>query len=82
MPWNQALDLVLKTNQLEANREGNVMRISSVKRLKEEREAMRLNDNIEQRDGQIAGLKSDIISLQTGQTDTDAARRRAVQPAG
>jgi murein DD-endopeptidase MepM/ murein hydrolase activator NlpD len=44
-----------------------------------EREAMRLNDNIEQRDGQIAGLKSDIISLQTGQTDTDAARRRAVQ---
>ena len=44
-----------------------------------EREAMRLNDNIEQRDGQIAGLKNDIISLQTGQTDTDAARRRAVQ---
>ncbi len=44
-----------------------------------EREAMRLNDNIEQRDGRIAGLKGEIISLQTGQTDTDVARRRAVQ---
>ena len=44
-----------------------------------EREAMRLNDNLEQRDGRIAGLKGEIISLQTGQTDTDVARRRAVQ---
>ena len=44
-----------------------------------ERETVRLNTTIEGRDETIALLKSDVIALQTGQTDTDAARRRAVQ---
>ena len=44
-----------------------------------EREAARLNSTIEGRDETIALLKGDVIALQTGQTDTDAARRRAVQ---
>src|SRR5262249_29474083 len=38
VPWDQALDLVLHANRLEAVREGNVVRISTVGRLKEERE--------------------------------------------
>jgi type IV pilus secretin PilQ/predicted competence protein len=41
VPWQQAFDLILRTNRLEATEEGNVVRISSVKRLTEEREAMR-----------------------------------------
>jgi type IV pilus assembly protein PilQ len=41
VPWQQAFDLVLRTNRLEATREGNVVRISSFKRLTEEREALR-----------------------------------------
>jgi len=41
VPWQQAFDLILRTNRLEATREGNVVRISSVKRLTEEREALR-----------------------------------------
>jgi type IV pilus assembly protein PilQ len=41
VPWDQALDLVMRSNRLEMNREGNVVRISSVSRLKEEREALR-----------------------------------------
>lgn len=41
VPWDQALDLVLRTNRLEATQEGNVMRISTIGRLKEEREALR-----------------------------------------
>lgn len=44
-----------------------------------ERETLRLNNAIEGRDDTIALLKKDVIALQTGQTDTDAARRRAVQ---
>jgi type IV pilus assembly protein PilQ len=41
IPWDQALDLVLHSNRLEMQREGNVIRISTVARLKEEREALR-----------------------------------------
>jgi len=41
VPWDQALDLVLRTNRLEAAYEGNVVRVSTVERLKEEREALR-----------------------------------------
>jgi type IV pilus secretin PilQ/predicted competence protein len=40
VPWDQALDLVLRTNRLEATQEGNVVRISTINRLKEEREAL------------------------------------------
>jgi type IV pilus assembly protein PilQ len=41
VPWDQALDLVLHTNRLEKTQEGNVVRISTVSRLKDEREALR-----------------------------------------
>ena len=41
VPWDQALDLVLRTNRLEKSDEGNITRISTVNRLKEEREALR-----------------------------------------
>lgn len=41
VPWDQAFDLILRTNRLEATREGNVVRISSVERLTEEREQLR-----------------------------------------
>jgi type IV pilus assembly protein PilQ len=41
VPWDQALDLVLRSNRLEKTHEGNVVRISTVARLKEEREALR-----------------------------------------
>ena len=38
VPWDQALDIVLQVQNLESVREGNVVRISTVKRLREERE--------------------------------------------
>jgi type IV pilus assembly protein PilQ len=47
VPWDQALDLVLHSNRLEATREGNVVRISTVNRLKEEREALRAAEEAE-----------------------------------
>jgi len=41
VPWQQAFDLILRTNRLQAAQDGNVVRISSLKRLTEEREAIR-----------------------------------------
>ncbi len=38
VPWDQALDIVLQVQSLESEREGNVVRISTIKRLREERE--------------------------------------------
>ncbi|TMA53304.1 MAG: type IV pilus secretin PilQ [Deltaproteobacteria bacterium] len=47
VPWDQALDLVLRSNRLEMTRQGNVVRISTVARLKEEREALRAAEDAE-----------------------------------
>jgi len=47
VPWDQALDLVLRSNRLEMMRQGNVVRISTVARLKEEREALRAAEDAE-----------------------------------
>ncbi len=47
VPWDQALDLVLRSNRLEKTHEGNVVRISTVARLKEEREALRAAEDAE-----------------------------------
>jgi type IV pilus assembly protein PilQ len=40
IPWDQALDIVLQTQNLESVEEGNVVRISTVRRLREEREEL------------------------------------------
>jgi type IV pilus assembly protein PilQ len=47
VPWDQVLDLVLRSNQLEQSRDGNVVRISTVTRLREEREALRAAQDAE-----------------------------------
>jgi len=40
VPWDQAFDLILRTNRLSSIREGNVVRISSVERITQEREQL------------------------------------------
>jgi len=40
VPWDQALDIILQVLGLESSQEGNVIRISTVKRLREEREEL------------------------------------------
>jgi type IV pilus secretin PilQ/predicted competence protein len=47
VPWDQALDLVLRANRLEKTHEGNVIRISTVNRLREERESLRAAQDAE-----------------------------------
>lgn len=41
VPWDLALDVVLKSNRLKMVREGNVVRISTVERVREEQEELR-----------------------------------------
>jgi type IV pilus secretin PilQ/predicted competence protein len=41
VPWDQALDIVMQSLSLESVQEGNVVRISTVKRLREEREELK-----------------------------------------
>ena len=48
VPWDQALDVVLEANRLKMIREGNVIRISTVERVREEQEALRAQQNAEQ----------------------------------
>ncbi len=40
VPWEQALDMVLKANKLSYEREGNVIRVTTIARLNEEKEAL------------------------------------------
>jgi type IV pilus secretin PilQ/predicted competence protein len=41
VPWDQALDVILKTNGLDKVQEGNVIRIAPVDKLRQEREALK-----------------------------------------
>lgn len=41
VPWDQALDVILKTNGLDKVQEGNVVRIAGVEKLKAERSALK-----------------------------------------
>jgi len=41
VPWDQALDVILKTNGLDQVTEGNVIRIAPLDKLRQEREALR-----------------------------------------
>jgi type IV pilus assembly protein PilQ len=47
VPWDQAFDLILRTNRLEKTQEGNVVRVSSVKRLTEERDSQKAANDSE-----------------------------------
>jgi len=41
VPWDQALDVILKTNGLDKVLEGNVMRIAPIEKLRRERESLK-----------------------------------------
>ena len=47
VPWDQALDIVLKNNDLDRELEGNVLRIATVDTLKKEAEARRAQKDAE-----------------------------------
>ena len=47
MPWDQALDIVLKNNDLARQLDGNVLRIATVETLRKEAESRRAQQEAE-----------------------------------
>jgi type IV pilus assembly protein PilQ len=66
VPWDQALDLVLRSNRLEKTHEGNVVRISTVARLKEEREALRAAQDAER---ELEPLRVNYVKVNYARAD-------------
>ncbi len=60
VPWDQALDVILKTNGLDKVQEGNVVRIAPVEKLRQEREALKQAQIAEQ---ELEPLKVDYIRI-------------------
>jgi type IV pilus assembly protein PilQ len=66
VPWDQAFDLVLRTNRLEKTHDGNVVRVSSVNRLKEERDALKA---AEQSEKELEALRVKYIRVNYARAD-------------
>lgn len=60
VPWDQALDVVLQANGLEKNQLGNVLSISTTKRLESERNARLLAQNANQK---LAPLETAYVRI-------------------
>lgn len=60
VPWDQALDVVLQANGLEKNRLGNVLSISTTRRLETERNARLLAQNANQK---LAPLETAYVTI-------------------
>ena len=60
VPWDQALDVVLQANGLEKSRIGNVITISTTKRLEAERNARLLAQNAQQK---LAPLETAYVKI-------------------
>ena len=76
IPWDQALDIILQTQNLESVQEGNVLRISTVKRLREEREELR-KAQVAAADRRAAAGRLPPGQLRQGQEARRAGQRRA-----
>lgn len=60
VPWDQALDVVLQSNGLEKNRTGNVITVSTTKRLETERNARLAAQNAQQK---ISPLATEYVKV-------------------
>ena len=73
VPWDQAMDLIIDTNGLGKDENGNIIRISTAGRLKAERDALaaakKSEENLE--DLQTAYLTLNYAKVVKGPTDTN-----------
>jgi len=60
VPWDQALDVILKTNGLDKVRDGNVIRIAPVDKLRAERESLK---QAQQAEEELEALKVKYIRI-------------------
>ena len=78
VPWDQAMDLIIDTNGLGKDENGNIIRISTAGRLKAERDALaaakKSEENLE--DLQTAYLTVNYAKVVKGPTDNNTERSR------
>lgn len=70
VPWDQALDVILKTNGLDKVQEGNVVRIAPIERLRQEREALK----------QARQAEDELEPLQIQYVRVSYAKASAIKP--
>jgi type IV pilus assembly protein PilQ len=70
VPWDQALDVILKTNGLDKVQEGNVIRIAPIERLRQEREALK----------QARQAEDELEPLQVQYVRVSYAKASAIKP--
>jgi type IV pilus assembly protein PilQ len=66
VPWDQALDSILRTRGLDMVRDGNIIRVSTVEKLKDEREALRAANEAQ---AQAEPLRVRYIKVNYGKAD-------------
>ncbi len=72
VPWDQALDSILKAQGLDKVRDGNIVRISTVGRLKEERDAQRAADEAQK---QAEPLRVRYIRVNYAKADEELVKK-------
>ncbi len=72
VPWDQAFDAILRAKNLDSVREGNIIRVSTVKQLKEEREAQRAANEAQK---QIEPLEVQYIKVNYAKADEKLVKK-------
>lgn len=67
VPWDQALDLFLKINGLAQVREGNILRIGRVEKLKADSEQIRLLQDAQQMEGDLQVVTRTLSYAKVGE---------------
>ncbi|MBW1645519.1 MAG: type IV pilus secretin PilQ [Deltaproteobacteria bacterium] len=75
VPWQQAFRILLKTNKLGMEREGNVIRIAPLSRFKEEREALAMNKKAQET---LEDTVIEILNVNFAKAQEIAPRLRAI----
>ncbi len=76
IPWDQAMDILLQTNGLGKEQVGNVVRISTVQRLRSERDAIKAAQESEKR---IEPLVTDYLTVNYAKASEIAEKVKAAK---
>jgi len=67
VPWDLALNIILKNNKLGMTRDGNIIRVATLKEIKEENKEMKIT--------QDAGLDAEALYLKVFQINYESVKR-------
>ena len=82
VPWDQALDLILKTNNLGYTREDNVIRIAKLGDLQREKEELRRLREAKELEGELADYVKRVSYAKAGELQDVLKKAGALSPRG